>query len=193
MTFPPSHPTSADWQALKTGLHRFVRSRVSAKEVEDVVSDILEIIIRNKTSLAAAQNPSAWIYAVARNKIVDFYRKRSRDYAMTTAFENDPTNPGQITNHGDDGPTEATGLADCLSGVIAGMAATDRTILAEIDLKQTRQTEFALRHDIALATVKSRIQRARKRLRDRLISCCPDGTSSGCRTTCQGNAVCAEK
>ncbi|MBX2832620.1 MAG: sigma-70 family RNA polymerase sigma factor [Rhodospirillales bacterium] len=190
MTFASSHHSSADWQALQKGLHRFAQTRVPINEVEDIVSDILEAIIRNQSTLATASNPSAWVYAVARSKIVDFYRRQSRTLNTTETLQIDPTLHGLSETHPPDTQSDKAGLSTCLSELIAGMKDNDQTILTEIDLKRTRQTEFAIRHAIGLPTVKSRIQRARKRLRNRLIACCPDGTPYGCQDTCKSTATC---
>ena len=180
--------TNADWQALKTGLHRFVLSRVPKDDADDVVSDILETIIRNRESLRDATNPSAWIFTIARNKITDFYRSRNRQQSSINALATDPTTGPQAQKPTGGMRQNPSELANCLSGVIADMADTDQTVLHEIDLKNTRQTEFAIQHGIALPTVKSRVQRARKRLRDKLIACCPDGTANNCDAACHCTA-----
>lgn len=191
MKFASSHHSSADWQALQKGLHRFVQTRVPVNEVEDVVSDILEAIIRTQSTLSTASNPSAWVYAVARSKIVDFYRRQSRKRSTTNNLQSDPTWYGHAEMIPVDTQPDEADLSTCLSDIISGMDDDDQNILTEIDLKRTRQTEFSARHAIRLPTVKSRVQRARKRLRNRLIACCPDGTSDGCGNTCQNNTTCA--
>jgi len=190
MTFASSHHSSTDWQALQRGLHRFVQTRVPINEVEDIVSDILEAIIRNQSTLGTASNPSAWIYAVARSKIVDFYRRQGREDDKTNDLQSDPTFHEQANMNSNDEQSDAAGLSACLSDLIAGMEENDQNILTEIDLKRTRQTAFAAHYNIGLPTVKSRIQRARKRLRNRLIACCPDGSSDNCSDTCLSKAHC---
>ncbi|WP_033070050.1 sigma-70 family RNA polymerase sigma factor [Thalassospira australica] len=177
--------TTADWQALKTGLHRFVLSRVPKDDADDVVSEILETIIRNRDSLRDAANPSAWIFAIARNKVADFYRHRGRERTLHHALNNDPTLSDQDQQH------DQPGLHDCIISFIGRLSPSDQNILEEIDMNGTRQTDFASRNVIALPTVKSRVQRARNRLRNRLIACCPHQRlgSDGDRaddTTCCG-------
>lgn len=171
---------------MQKGLHRFVFRRLPQEAVDDVVADILETIIRRKSDLRSASNPSAWIYAVARNKVSDFYRKQGRERTALQALNNDPT----LLPHDKKGDTH--GLDDCVMGFIGRLSETDQTILEEIDINGTRQTDFANQNAIALPTVKARIQRARNRLRDRLIACCPTGSeddgedNSGDATTCKG-------
>lgn len=191
MTFTVSYQTSPDWQALRKGLHHFVRSRVPENDAEDVVSDILEAIVRNKAALQTSGNPSAWIYAIARSKINDFYRKQRRQRMAQHNLKTDPTLSGAPENQSVHTRPDVAGLSDCLSGFISNMSDADRIVLTEIDLQQTRQTDFATRHAVALPTIKSRVQRARKRLRDRLISCCPTAMTDGCNNKCHSTISCA--
>lgn len=182
MKFASTHHTNSDWQALQKGLRSFVCHRLPQDAVDDVVADILETIIRKKSDLRLASNPSAWIYAVARNKVADFYRRQGREHTALQTLNTDPT----LLNH--DEPHDKPGFHACVMGFIARLSKTDQTILEEIDINGTRQTDFATRNAIALPTVKSRVQRARNRLRDRLVACCPANgeDSNGNATTCQG-------
>ncbi|GAA0605011.1 sigma-70 family RNA polymerase sigma factor [Thalassospira tepidiphila] len=185
MKFASTHHTNSDWQALQKGLRSFVYHRLPQDAVDDVVADILETIIRKKSDLRLASNPSAWIYAVARSKVADFYRRQGHERIALDALQTDPTTetPNNLNRTIDDG-ADVNGLNDCLTEIISTMAARDQNILRAIDLNNTRQIDFATQHDLALPTVKSRIQRARKRLRDRLISCCPEGTLNDCDNAC---------
>ena len=58
----------------------FVMKRVSSKEVaEDLTSDIFEKILKSVSDFQwQGITISAWIYRIARNRIIDFYRKNSK-------------------------------------------------------------------------------------------------------------------
>ena len=107
-------------------------------------------------------------------------------------YKSDPTTetPNNLNRTTDD-DADVNGLNDCLTGIISTMAAGDQNILRAIDLNRTRQIDFATQNNLALPTVKSRIQRARKRLRNRMIACCPDGGMSTCERTCITATSCA--
>ncbi|BDW94484.1 hypothetical protein MACH10_01690 [Thalassospira tepidiphila] len=191
MKFASTDHTNSDWQALQNGLRSFVYHRLPQDAVDDVVADILETIIRKKSDLCLASNPSAWIYAVARSKVADFYRRQGREHTALQALNTDPT----LLNH--DEPHDKPGLQACVMGLIGRLSETDQTVLEEIDINGTRQTDFATRNAIALPTVKSRVQRARNRLRDRLVACCPangedsNGNATTCQGTCDSRTSCA--
>jgi RNA polymerase sigma-70 factor (ECF subfamily) len=57
-------------------IYRFVYYRVRNKEIaEDVTSDIFFKALRAITSFSEGQSFRAWIYTIARNTLVDHYRK----------------------------------------------------------------------------------------------------------------------
>ena len=60
-------------------LLRFIRNRVSVPEdAEDILQDIFVQAVRNLNALQAVDNLLAWMYTAARNRIVDWYRRRRR-------------------------------------------------------------------------------------------------------------------
>jgi DNA-directed RNA polymerase specialized sigma24 family protein len=75
----PDRATLLADASLRSALVRFVRARVPAAEVEDVVQSTLT------DALAAASAPSEpeelrrWVHGIARNKVVDFHRKAGRE------------------------------------------------------------------------------------------------------------------
>ncbi len=60
-------------------LLRFIRSRVSEPEdAEDILQDIFVQALRNLNALQAVDNLLGWLYTAARNRIVDWYRRKGR-------------------------------------------------------------------------------------------------------------------
>lgn len=59
--------------------------------VEDA-EDILQEVwyqFSNLSNIDELENASAWLYAVSRNKITDFYRKRKTDNLEDYTYENE--------------------------------------------------------------------------------------------------------
>jgi RNA polymerase sigma factor (sigma-70 family) len=55
----------------------FIRRRVSTNEdAEDIVQDVFYQFLSNYSVAQPIEQLSAWLYTVARNRIVDWYRKR---------------------------------------------------------------------------------------------------------------------
>ncbi len=60
----------------KKGLISFVKNRVNSEEdAEDIVQDIFSRLLEGNL-IESIEDMTAWLYRAARNKIVDFYRRR---------------------------------------------------------------------------------------------------------------------
>ena len=56
----------------------FIRSRVSAREdAEDILQDVFTQAVKSLSVTEPIDNLIGWLYTVARNRIVDLYRRRS--------------------------------------------------------------------------------------------------------------------
>jgi RNA polymerase sigma factor (sigma-70 family) len=61
----------------RTRLLDFIRRRVGTDEdAEDIVQDVFYQFLSNYSVAQPIEQLSAWLYTVARNRIVDWYRKR---------------------------------------------------------------------------------------------------------------------
>ena len=63
-------------------------------------------------------------------------------------------------------------LADCLSRTLGELSAEDAAILRACDLEGQTQRAFAQAQGLSLPAVKSRLLRARQRLRERISQAC---------------------
>ena len=139
---------------------------------EDITQDVLA------RSLAAGafdtvDSPSAWLYRAARNAVIDHYRLRKRHDTLADAERwPDP-------ERGDDLPNLATReLAGCLRPLAARLAPTYRDALTRVDLDGQTHQQAAAAVGISVSGMKSRVQRARRQLRDLLTECCEVHTDS---------------
>ena len=101
------------------------------------------------------------MYEVARNTLADRLR-----FARNTVEL-----PGDLSADNQ----EAAGvdsLAACLPRVLSELSPEDREAITLCDLEGLPQEEYARRKGLSLPGAKSRVQRARKRLRERLTRVC---------------------
>jgi RNA polymerase sigma factor (sigma-70 family) len=55
----------------------FIRSRIGdAEEAEDLLQDVFFQAVRNASATEPIENILGWLYTIARNKIIDRYRRR---------------------------------------------------------------------------------------------------------------------
>jgi RNA polymerase sigma factor (sigma-70 family) len=64
-------------QAERQRLLDFIRSRVRlAEDAEDIVQDVFYQFVIGEDILGPIEKTTSWLFTVARNKIIDWYRKR---------------------------------------------------------------------------------------------------------------------
>ena len=78
-------------------LRNFVRKRVAdAGDAEDILQDVLYELVQAYRSMQPIEHAGAWLYRVARNRIVDFFRKK-RPAALGDALAESAEDEGGLT------------------------------------------------------------------------------------------------
>jgi RNA polymerase sigma factor (sigma-70 family) len=123
-------------------LRSFVRKRVpDAGDAEDILQDVLYELVQAHRLMRPVEHVGAWLYRVARNRIVDFFRKK-RLAALEDALVRSADDEGKLT------------LADLLPSPDAGPeAAYARKVLlqelnAALDDLPEEQREVFIVHEI---------------------------------------------
>jgi RNA polymerase sigma-70 factor (ECF subfamily) len=72
-------------------LRAYLRKRIfhSQDDVEDIVQEILLAVHNGRHTYRADQPLTAWVYAIARYKLTDFFRARSRREALNDPLDDD--------------------------------------------------------------------------------------------------------
>jgi len=158
----------AIWRDLRGPLLAFIARRVSDRDTaEDILQDIMLRIHQHSSDHTQPESITAWLYGVARNAIIDHYRTRRR-------FDGDvdldrwpaPDTSGDL-------PNDATReLARCLQPMLGRLHPTARDALTRVDLDGQTHREAAEQLGISVSGMKSRVQRARRELREQLTACC---------------------
>lgn len=174
---PASGPFScvaAAWDAHEGELRGYLQHRLTDQAAaDDVVQDVFVKALRQGQGFCALDNPRAWLFRVARNALVDRART-SHPHEVLTPDVVDAV--AQIQEPM--APVDA--LADCLTRTLDELAPEDTAILRACDIEGQTQRAYADAHGLSLPAVKSRLLRARQRLRERLTQACqvrfePDG------------------
>lgn len=163
------------WTDLSAGLRAFVGRRVrNPADVDDIVQRVFLSVHRGLPSLRDAERVHAWIYRTARNAITDHYRSPVRRREVSVGGEADLAEAAGDRH----GPAEeneqsaASELAGCLQPLMRSLPPADVEALRLTELEGVTQTEGAARLGLSVSGMKSRVQRARRRLRETLELCC---------------------
>lgn len=153
---------------LRTALHEFVARRVPLQDAEDVLQDVFVRLQRGLGDVRDDQRLAGWMYQVARHAIADHYRKPGHRREQAVADLSDVP----VVVESADASEPPAGLVHATISFMQRLSAEDREALELTDLQGLTQAEAARRLGLSTPGMKSRVQRARARLRDLLDGCC---------------------
>lgn len=179
----------AFWRSVSQQLHAFVRRRVrDADLAADLVQETLLRAQRHRGS-APQDHLEAWLYRIARNLVIDHYRKTQAQRSVSLIA---------VPAHEVEDTSALTQVGGCVQPMLARLSDNERQALEQTDLGDKTQAEFARAVGLSLAGAKSRVQRARAQLGVAIQRCCTpevDATGTmidhGCN--CQPPHYCRDK
>lgn len=181
--------TETSWQDLVRAVRSYVGRRVANPEDrDDLVQDVMLRIHRNLNALKAQDKPGPWIYGIARNVVIDHWRKKR----LTTLEIDDAEGVlGALAEIDDDGDALQQAVAAYLADAVGRLDSPYRETLTLTELRGVKYADAANALGVSLTAVKSRVLRGRKLLRKALSDCCavefgPTGRVLDCtpRTPC---------
>jgi RNA polymerase sigma-70 factor (ECF subfamily) len=162
MTSDASFSVERLWAEFSSPLKRFLRARVrSDADADDLLQEVFSRIHSSLTSLHDSSKLQGWVYRIARNAVIDYYRSRPQEQPMSSEWEaEDPSG------------TDAIDLTPSLRGFVATLPRPYREPLIRHEFQGESLKRVADALGLSLTATKSRVQRARHRLRDMLDQCC---------------------
>ncbi len=157
---PPFPCVLEAWQAHERELRRWLLSRLHDDALaDDILQDVFVKALREGGHFCRLDAPRAWLYQVARHAVIDHHR-----LSKTTVPAEETLAQPEVTG------TPVDALATGLEASLDALDAEDRDVIRRCDLDGQTQAAYAAVHGLTLPAVKSRIQRARARLRDHLVA-----------------------
>lgn len=159
--------TEQQWREVIAQLRAFVGRRIANPDrAEDLVAEILLRIHQNLGSVDDRERLAHWVSRVARNAVIDEYRRAGRAREQLVAAAEDGV------EEPDDSVSVLEELARCLRPLLDGLPLEQRRAVMMIDLDGVGQAEAARREGVSRSGMKSRVQRGRRRLAELLGQCC---------------------
>lgn len=154
------------WKEFKDRLKLFIISKVDDKSIaEDILQDIFIKIQTNINSLTQKDKLSSWIYQITRNTITDYYRKSDKQKKQLLEDEILPDISKEEYHLNQD-------LLCCLKPFIEELPEKYKDALLHTNYGTGSQKEYAEHKGLSYSAAKSRIQRARAKLKESFIKCC---------------------
>jgi RNA polymerase sigma-70 factor (ECF subfamily) len=152
------------WDRYCCRLLAFIRKRVTdAHDAEDLLQEVFLRVHQGLCCLREWSRLESWVYQVTRNLIVDYYRRRkeSSEIPEDLPAEEMPLEEDPVAR-----------LAGSLKEMIEALPEQYRQALILTEYQGLSQQALADTLGISLSGAKSRVQRARAKLRDMFLACC---------------------
>jgi RNA polymerase sigma-70 factor (ECF subfamily) len=164
----------ASWSDVTAKLKDFVGRRIrNPSDRDDVVQDVLLRVLANLSDLRKPENAAPWIYRIARNAIIDHWRRTA---GSTTYPLSDDCDAAEAENE----DAVLQGVAAHLHLLVGCLPEPYRTALALTELEGLTHRVACDRVGVSLSAMKTRVRRGRLMLKDLLEACCRlDITPSG--------------
>lgn len=145
----------------------FIKSKVSNHEdAEDIVQNVFLKVSNGLGELNKKEKLQSWIYAIARNSIIDYYRANANKKNLSIKEETSES----FTNEEYIDTTK--GLDCCLIDIVNQLPDEYRDIIIDVEINSAKQKDLVEKYKLAYPTIRSRVQRGREKLKQLLLECC---------------------
>jgi len=157
--------TERVWEEFHPQLKQFVLGRVPDEQSgEDILQDVFLKIHTRIDTLRDEEKLQSWIYQIARNAITDYYRehKTTLELSEVPALLEEPASNDDIVKE----------LIPSIKAMVDSLPPDYRQALLLTEYQGLTQRELAQKLGLSVSGAKSRVQRAREKLKAMLLDCC---------------------
>lgn len=139
------------------------------EEAKDITQDIFVTVHRSLESLKDEAKFKSWLFQIAVNHCRNRYKSLKRKGFFSSHSLDDPDSYLQLSSgESPERETERTNTIKVIRTAIAGMPEQEKEIILLRDIQELSYEEISDALDLPLGTVKSRLNRARLALKDKL-------------------------
>lgn len=148
---------ATNWSFFQNELKGFIYKRVKDKALtDDIIQDVFLKVRTKIDQLQESQKLTGWIYQITKNTIIDHFRKQSKTIDISDL----------------DWESEVPNFNECVSRYLKELIPTlpekYREAIQLTEIENLPQLELASRLGISHPGAKSRVQRARQILKEKL-------------------------
>lgn len=162
----------------KDKLLNFIRSRVSTvEEAEDILQDVFYQFVAGYDTIESLDRVTSWLFSVARNKIIDRYRReaarpRKTDFALPSGSDDDaPLTLQELLPDFGNTPEDAflrEIIWDAIMEAVEELPQEQREVFIQNEIEERSFREIAEEKDVSINTLLSRKRYAILALRKKL-------------------------
>lgn len=156
-------PILQAWEEMREGLHASLARRLQDPDLaEDIVHDVFVRIHERADQLEDVERVRGWISRIAHNAMLDAIRRRRPQVEVPESLADDPPDDDALS----------TTVQTALVRMMDRLPASDAAALRAVEWEGRSQKDLAEEWGVSVSGAKSRVQRARRKLRDLLLDCC---------------------
>jgi RNA polymerase sigma-70 factor (ECF subfamily) len=153
------------WETFHTGLRYFILQRIPDEQsADDVLQETFLKIHTRIETLRDEDKLQSWMYQIARNAIADYYRQQKATVELPEALlvPDEPVFEDEVIKD----------LIPSVKAMVGSLPDAYREALILTEYEGLTQRELAQRLGLSFSGAKSRVQRAREKLKAMLLDCC---------------------
>lgn len=155
------------WNEYNQDVSRFLRSKSADLDlIDDIRSSVFEKLINNFGKIDDKSKIKSWLFRTAKNELIDSINKKSK---QVNKIDDMPLLEDSSQSHN---------LSQCVVPLINRLEAKDRKALILSDIEGLDQKYLASTNNMSYSGLKSRVQRARKKLLSKFHDCCDITTNT---------------
>ena len=153
------------WVDFSDQLKGFIFKKVKNESAaDDILQEVFLKIIEHEDKITQAKNMQQYLFGIARNTTVDFFRK--------TENTNDIKEEILPFTEEESASLNATIAQGCMLPFINQLPEKYKYALTKTELEHQSQKELAEELNISYSGAKSRVQRGKEKLKDLILACC---------------------
>ena len=151
------------WQEHKEALYYFILKRVHDESTaKDISQDVLLKVYNFCRSKSGVRNERSWLFQIANNTIIDYYRKHRKSVATDTFNDTEEESEASAFKE----------AAEFILPMINLLPEAYAVPLRRSDVDGANLKEIAAEMGLGLSAVKQRVSRGRKLLKEVFTECC---------------------
>lgn len=154
------------WDRFRYELLNFIKTKVNDEyKAEDILQEIFIKLYKNIDQLDDPDKLKPWLYKITNNTIIDYYRKRKDTAVQIEELEGVPEYQEESSNMNEE-------ILTCLKSFLYELPDKYRDPLVMYEFKGMKHKDISEELNISMSGSKTRIQRAREKLKEALCQCC---------------------
>ncbi len=155
------------WNQFHKELRGFIAKKIrNPADTDDILQEVFVKIIRHADKIKQAENMRSYLYGMVRNAVNTYFQQRQSQHLHTdTAIVADIS--------ASEADTLKTTIGECcVRPFIQQLPEKYKEALLLAEFQGVSQKDMAEQLQISYSGAKSRVQRGREMLKDRILNCC---------------------